>query len=50
MAVYGVCDRCEAVVRLSNFDVHRHFHKQAGTTDLGPHGFSEIGDAQAIHR
>ncbi len=48
MAMYGACDYCEAVVRVSNFDTHRNFHVQAGTKDPGPHGYSELGAVESI--
>ncbi len=48
MAMYGACDYCEAVVRVSNFATHRNFHVQAGTKDPGPHGYSEITRVESI--
>ncbi len=46
--MYGVCDMCEAVCRVSNFATHRNFHVQTGTKDPGPHGYSEISSVQSI--
>lgn len=48
MAMYGVCDYCESVVRASNFLTHRNFHVQAGTKDPGAHGYSEISSVESI--